>query len=50
LVHFTAPRPLRAGSYASVEIVRAAPHHLMGRFVELLAEPAHKRRIPVLAG
>jgi tRNA-2-methylthio-N6-dimethylallyladenosine synthase len=50
LVHFTPPRPLRAGSYASVEIVRAAPHHLMGRFVELLAEPAHKRRIPVLAG
>jgi len=50
LVHFTPPHPLRAGSYASVEIVGAAPHHLTGRFVELLAEPAHRRRIPVLAG
>ncbi|MFZ4719386.1 MAG: radical SAM protein, partial [Ilumatobacteraceae bacterium] len=50
LVHFPAPQPLRVGSYATVEVTSAAPHHLMGRFVELLAEPAHKRRIPVLAG
>ena len=47
LVHFTPPAPLRTGSYASVEITRGAPHFLEGRFVELLAEPAHKRRIPV---
>ena len=50
LVHFAPPQPLRAGAYASVEITRAAPHHLVGQFVELLAEPQHKRRIAVLAG
>jgi tRNA-2-methylthio-N6-dimethylallyladenosine synthase len=50
LVHFTPPQPLRAGAYATVEIIRAAPHHLIGRFVELLVEPQHKRRIAVLAG
>jgi tRNA-2-methylthio-N6-dimethylallyladenosine synthase len=50
LVHFTPPRPLRAGAYANVEITRAAPHHLIGQFVELMAEPLHKRRIAVLAG
>ena len=50
LVHFPATQPLRVGSYALVEVTSAAPHHLMGRFVELVAEPSHKRRIPVLAG
>ncbi len=49
LVHFVPPHPLRAGSYASVQVVRAAPHHLAGEFVELLAEPTHKLRIPVAA-
>ncbi len=47
LVHFTTPHPIRTGSYASVEITRGAPHFLEGRFVELLAEPTHKIRIPV---
>jgi tRNA-2-methylthio-N6-dimethylallyladenosine synthase len=47
LVHFDPPFPVRTGSYATVEVTRAAPHHLEGRFVELLAEPAHKVRIPV---
>ncbi len=49
LVHFSPPRPIRTGSYATVEVTRAAPHHLEGRFVELLAEPTHKLRIPVNA-
>jgi tRNA-2-methylthio-N6-dimethylallyladenosine synthase len=53
LVHFAPPRspaqPLRTGSYAHVEITRGAPHHLDGRFVELVAEPSHKLRIPVAA-
>ena len=50
LVHFAPPKPIRVGAYATVEITRAAPHHLVGRFVELLSEPLHKRRIAVLAG
>jgi tRNA-2-methylthio-N6-dimethylallyladenosine synthase len=49
LVHFTPPHPLRIGSYAAVEVTRGAPHHLDGRFVELVAEPTHKVRIPVAA-
>jgi tRNA-2-methylthio-N6-dimethylallyladenosine synthase len=49
LVHFPPPSSLRPGTYAAVEITGAAPHHLTGRFVELLAEPAHKARIPVAA-
>jgi tRNA-2-methylthio-N6-dimethylallyladenosine synthase len=49
LVHFTPPHPLRTGSYATVEITRGAPHHLEGRFLELVAEPTHKLRIPVAA-
>ena len=47
LVHFRPERPIRTGSYATVEITRGAPHHLEGRFVELVAEPTHRRRIPV---
>ena len=50
LVHFPSTSPIRVGSYASVEVVGAAPHHLTGRFVALLHEPTHRRRIPVLAG
>jgi tRNA-2-methylthio-N6-dimethylallyladenosine synthase len=49
LVHFEPPHSLRTGSYATVEITRGAPHHLDGRFVELVAEPSHKLRIPVAA-
>jgi tRNA-2-methylthio-N6-dimethylallyladenosine synthase len=49
LVHFTPPEHLRPGSYATVEITGAAPHHLAGRFVELVAEPSHRVRIPVAA-
>ncbi len=49
LVHFPPPAPLRPGTYAAVEITGAAPHHLTGHFVDVLAEPAHKLRIPVAA-
>ncbi len=49
LVHFTPPRPLRTGSYATVEITRGAPHFLEGQFVEFISEPTHKLRIPVAA-
>ena len=47
LVHFTPPRPLRPGSYAEVEITGAAPHHLVGRFLALTVDAAHKVRIPL---
>ena len=47
LVHFDAPRALRPGTYATVEITRGAPHFLEGRFIELLHEATHKIRIPV---
>jgi tRNA-2-methylthio-N6-dimethylallyladenosine synthase len=50
LVHFANAQPIRAGSYATVEITEAAPHHLVGSFVDLVAEPSHKVRIPVSAG
>lgn len=50
LVHFTPPAGgVRTGSYATVEVTDAAPHHLKGRFVELIAEPTHRLRIPVAA-
>ena len=49
LVHFAPPQPVRAGSYAAVEIVDAAPHFLRGRLREVTAEPAHRTRIPVVA-
>jgi tRNA-2-methylthio-N6-dimethylallyladenosine synthase len=49
LVHFRPTNPIRTGSYALVEITRGAPHFLEGRFVELVAEPAHTVRIPVAA-
>jgi len=47
LVHFAAPGQLRAGSYALVEVTRAAPHHLVGQLREVLTEPTHRVRIPV---
>jgi len=47
LVHFVAPRPLRAGSYATVEVTRAAAHHLIGDFVDHVADARHTVRIPV---
>jgi tRNA-2-methylthio-N6-dimethylallyladenosine synthase len=49
LVHFTPSSPLRTGSYATVEITHGAPHHLVGTFIELVAEPTHRLRIPVAA-
>ncbi|MGA9278119.1 tRNA (N6-isopentenyl adenosine(37)-C2)-methylthiotransferase MiaB [Ilumatobacter sp.] len=47
LVHFVPPAPMRAGSYARVEVTRAAPHHLIGEFVEHVADARHTVRIPV---
>jgi tRNA-2-methylthio-N6-dimethylallyladenosine synthase len=49
LVHFTPPHPIRTGSYATVEVTAAAPHHLLGQFRALTAEPSHKRRLAIAA-
>lgn len=47
LVHFRTAQQLRPGTYATVEIIRAAPHFLHGELREVLAEATHKIRIPV---
>jgi tRNA-2-methylthio-N6-dimethylallyladenosine synthase len=49
LIHFTAPAPMRAGSYALVEVTRAAPHHLVGELRDVVSQPTHRVRIPVAA-
>ena len=48
LVHF-AGSP-RAGSFATVRITDAAPHHLTGELVAVSAGPRHRTRIPVAVG
>ena len=49
LVHFAADgAAARPGSYVTVEIVRGAPHWLLGELVEVVAPaPAPRTRIPV---
>jgi tRNA-2-methylthio-N6-dimethylallyladenosine synthase len=48
LVHFTGG-PVATGSYATVCITAAAPHHLRGELVEVTKRPRHRTRIPVAA-
>jgi len=52
LVHFDAAgAAARPGTYATVEITRAAPHWLRGELVDVVsAAPAPRVRIPVAAG
>ena len=50
LVHFPSSRPLRPGTRALVDVTGAAPHHLSGRLVEVVAAPRHRTRIAVTAG
>jgi tRNA-2-methylthio-N6-dimethylallyladenosine synthase len=47
LVHFRPPQPLRPGSYTTVRVTGAAPHHLSGELVEVTAPARHRTRIPV---
>jgi tRNA-2-methylthio-N6-dimethylallyladenosine synthase len=52
LVHF-APldgRRVAVGSFATVRVTGAAPHHLVGELVEVISRPRHRTRIPVAAG
>ncbi len=50
LVHFAAEAPLRPGTFATVEIREAAPHHLVGDLVAVTAAARQRIRIPVVAG
>jgi len=50
LVHFAAPKAIRAGSYATVEVTEAALSHLRGRLIEVAAPATHRTRLAVLAG
>jgi len=50
LVHFRSGSPMRAGSYATVTVTGAAPHHLSGELVAVTAPARHRTRIPVAAG
>jgi tRNA-2-methylthio-N6-dimethylallyladenosine synthase len=50
LVHFAAPSPIRVGSYATVEVTGAAPHHLRGELRDIVQVATHRTRIPVAAG
>ena len=47
LVHFAADLP--PGTYATVHVTGAAPHHLRGDLVDVVARPRHRARIPVVA-
>jgi len=49
LLHFAAA-PIRPGSYASVRVTGAAPHHLRGELVEVTRGAVHKTRLPLLVG
>jgi len=51
LIHFhAAPGTAPAGSLATVEVTRGAPHFLEGLLREVVSPPRHTTRIPVAAG
>jgi len=50
LVHFATPDGgLAAGSYCTVTVTGAAPHHLRGQMAERGDRPRHRTKIPVVA-
>ena len=49
LVHFVSAVPLRAGTYATVEVTAAGKHHLVGELCEVGDAPTHKVRLAVQA-
>ena len=49
LIHFPANQPIRAGSYAQVNVTEARTFNLIGELVEVTAPPKHRTRIPVVA-
>lgn len=49
LVHFEAPEPLRAGTYALIDVTDAATFHLTGELAEVTAPARHRTRLEVVA-
>jgi tRNA-2-methylthio-N6-dimethylallyladenosine synthase len=49
LVHFPSDSALRPGTYATVRVTDAGPHHLRGELVGTVAAARHRTRIPVTA-
>ncbi|MEM9712652.1 MAG: tRNA (N6-isopentenyl adenosine(37)-C2)-methylthiotransferase MiaB [Actinomycetota bacterium] len=47
LVHFPSEAPVRAGTYATVDVIGAGAHSLRGELREIVATPTHRTRIPV---
>jgi tRNA-2-methylthio-N6-dimethylallyladenosine synthase len=50
LVHFASDRAIKAGSYATVRVTAAAPHHLRGELLEVTVPATHRTRLPLLVG
>ncbi|MEN3272486.1 MAG: tRNA-2-methylthio-N6-dimethylallyladenosine synthase [Actinomycetota bacterium] len=50
LVHFASDVPLRAGTVVTTMITGAAPHHLRGDLVDVVARATHKTRLAVTTG
>ena len=49
LVHFGAPRPIKAGSYALVHVTDASMNYLLGDLVDIVATSQRRKRIPVVS-
>jgi tRNA-2-methylthio-N6-dimethylallyladenosine synthase len=49
LVHFPSEASVRPGTYATVRVTDAGPHHLRGELVERVAAARHRTRIAVTA-
>ena len=49
LVHFVVDTAIRPGTYATVRVTGAAPHHLQGELVEILEPARHRTRLAVVA-
>ena len=49
LVHFRSPTPLRAGTYALVQVEAARMNHMSGRLIDVTVPARNRARIPVTA-
>jgi tRNA-2-methylthio-N6-dimethylallyladenosine synthase len=49
LVHFAVDSVIRPGTYATVRVTNAAPHHLQGELVDIVEPARHRTRLAVVA-